>query len=143
MFKGRYNHTLDAKNRTVVPVKLRDELGSSFVVTVGVEGCLYIYPNNEWEKFVEELQKLPGTKDARDLRRSFMSNACDCEPDAQGRFLIPAELCEKANLKKDLVFSGNINKIELWDKEAFEKSISGLDNMEALADKLAEYGISF
>ncbi len=143
MFKGKYNHTLDAKNRTIVPAKLRDELGDSFVITVGLEGCLYIYPNAEWERFAEELQKLPGTREARDLRRSFMSNACDCEPDGQGRFLIPAELCERAHLKKDVVFSGNINKIELWDRELFEDSTSKLTNMEELADKLADYGISF
>ena len=143
MFKGRFYHTLDAKSRTIVPVKLREELGASFVVTVGLEGCLYIFPNDEWERFVTELQKLPGNREARDLRRSFMSNACDCEPDSQGRFLIPADLCDRAGLQKELVFVGNINKIELWNKEAFEKSTEGLNNMEDLADKLAEYGISF
>lgn len=143
MFKGKFNHTLDAKNRTIVPVKLRDELGSSFVITVGLEGCLYIYPNTEWERFAEELQKLPGTREARELRRIFMSNACDCEPDSQGRFLIPAELCERAGLVKDVVFSGNINKIELWDKAKFEQNTAPLSNMEELADKLADYGISF
>ena len=96
MFKGKFYHTLDAKNRTIVPSKLRDELGDTFVITVGLEGCLYIYPNDEWEVFAEELKKLPGTKDARDLRRKFMSNATDCDTDKQGRFLIPAELCEEA-----------------------------------------------
>lgn len=143
MFKGKFYHTLDAKNRTIVPSKLRDELGDTFVITVGLEGCLYIYPNDEWEVFAEELKKLPGAKDARDLRRKFMSNATDCDTDRQGRFLIPAELCEEAGLVKDVVFSGNINKIELWSKERWEKVDSAFGNMDDIADKMAEYGISF
>lgn len=143
MFKGRFTHTLDAKNRTIIPAKLRVELGDVFVITVGLEGCLYIYPNQEWELFVSELQKLPGHKEARDLRRKFMSNASDCEADKQGRFLIPAELCKEAGLDKELVFSGNINKIELWSKERWDKIDETFGNMDEVADRMAEYGISF
>ncbi len=143
MFKGRYNHTLDSKNRTIIPAKLRDELGDTFVITVGLEGCLYIYPNNEWDEFAARLKELPGHKDARDLRRKFMSYATDCETDKQGRFLIPVELCKEAALDKEVVFSGNINKIELWSKERWENIDGTFNNMDEVAEKMAEYGISF
>lgn len=143
MFKGKFSYTLDAKGRTIIPAKLRDELGSSFVITIGPEGCLYIYPNIEWDKIAESLLKLPATVEASRFRRNFMSNANDCETDSQGRFLIPTDLCEQAGLKKEVIFSGNINKIELWDKERFEESNAPFKNMDEVVNKLAEYGISF
>ncbi len=142
MFKGKFNYTLDAKNRTIIPAKLRDELGGSFVITIGPEGCLYIYSNQEWDKIAEGLLKLPLTPEASRFRRNFMSNANDCETDSQGRFLIPTELSEQAHLKKDVIFSGNINKIELWDKERFEETMAPFNNMDEVINKIAEYGIT-
>lgn len=142
-FKGKYNYTLDAKNRTIIPAKLRDALGATFVITIGPEGCLYIYPNSEWDQIVESLRKLPATVEAGQFRRNFMANASDCETDSQGRFMIPAELCERAGLKKDVVFSGNINKIELWAKDRFADSVETFNNTYELVNKMAEYGISY
>ncbi len=142
-FKGKYNHTIDAKNRIIVPAKLRSGLGEdSFTITLGAEGCLYIYPEAEWEELSESLRKLPGTNKVRIMKRKLMMNAADGELDKQGRIVIPAELCEKAGLLKDVVFIGNINKIELWSKDRLEAVINDDGDMEDLADELAEFGIS-
>ncbi len=142
-FKGKYNHTIDSKNRIIVPAKLRCGLEEeAFTITLGAEGCLYIYPEAEWEKLSDSLNSLPGTSDVRDLRRKFMMNAADGELDKQGRIVIPAELCAKAGLEKDVVFIGNINKIELWSKERLDAAVSDDSNMEELAEKLAAFGVS-
>ena len=142
MFMGEYNHTVDTKGRIIVPSKLREELGETFVVTVGLDGCLFVYPNSEWEAFVEQLKTLPGQAGGRRLQRYFMSLAADCELDKQGRFLIPAKLREMAGLDKEVVFAGVINKIELWSKEKWDE-INSFDNMDDVAESMAEYGLSF
>ncbi|MBO5199391.1 MAG: division/cell wall cluster transcriptional repressor MraZ [Lachnospiraceae bacterium] len=142
MFMGDYNHTIDAKGRIIVPSRLRESLGDTFVVTLGLEGCLFVYPNDEWNLFVEELKKLPGTKEARQLQRYFMAGAAECEVDKQGRILIPAKLREYAALDKDVVFLGMINKVEIWSKERFEQN-NTFEGMDEIADKMAEYGLSF
>ena len=84
---GTYEHGLDAKGRVIIPAKLREDLGESFVVTLGLDGCLFAYPMNEWEGFIEKLKELPGTKEARMLQRHFLANAAPCELDKQGRAL--------------------------------------------------------
>ena len=89
MFMGTYEHGLDAKGRVIIPAKLREDLGESFVVTLGLDGCLFAYPMNEWEGFIEKLKELPGTKEARMLQRHFLANAAPCELDKQGRILVP------------------------------------------------------
>ena len=142
MFMGEFNHTVDTKGRIIVPSKLREELGEQFVVTVGLDGCLFVYPLGEWELFVEQLKTLPGQADGRRLQRYFMSLAADCEVDKQGRFLIPAKLREIAGLDKDVVFAGVINKIELWSKEKWDE-INNFDNMDDVAESMSEYGLSF
>ena len=142
MFMGEYNHTLDVKGRIIIPSKLREELGEQFVVTVGLDGCLFVYPLKEWELFVEQLKTLPGQAQGRRLQRYFMSLAADCEIDKQGRFLIPAKLRELAGLDKDVVFAGVINKIELWSKEKWDE-INDFDNMDDVAESMSEYGLSF
>ena len=141
-FMGTYEHGLDAKGRVIIPAKLRDELGSSFVTTLGLDGCLYAYPMNEWEKFLEKLEKLPGNKDARTLQRLFMANAATVDVDKQGRALIPTGLREKAGLEKDIVFIGVLSKIEIWSKDRIEGT-ADVDNLESIADKMSEYGLSF
>ena len=142
MFMGEFNHTVDTKGRIIVPSKLREELGEQFVVTVGLDGCLFVYPLGEWQLFVEQLKTLPGQADGRRLQRYFMSLAADCEVDKQGRFLIPAKLREMAGLDKDVVFAGVINKIELWSKEKWDE-INNFDNMDDIAESMSEYGLSF
>ena len=118
MFMGEYNHTIDAKGRLIIPAKFREPLGEEFVLTRGLDGCLYIYPMDEWEAFEEKLRALPLTnKDARAFSRFFVAGATTCELDKQGRILVPATLREFAGLNKDVVLTGNLTRIEVWSKE--------------------------
>ena len=142
MFMGEHNHTVDAKGRIIVPAKFREELGEEFVVTLGLDGCLFVYPNNEWISFVNELKGLPGSKEARQLQRYFMAGAANCEVDKQGRILIPQKLRDHAGLDKELVFVGVLNKIEVWSKERWESN-NTYDNMDEIAEHMSEFGLSF
>lgn len=141
MFMGEYNHTIDAKGRIIVPAKFREELGDEFVVTQGLDGCLFVYPNDEWQNFITELRGLPGNKEARQLQRYFMAGAASCEVDKQGRILIPSKLREQGKLEKDIVFVGVLSKIEIWSKENWDSN--RLDNMDEIADHMSEFGLSF
>ncbi len=112
MFMGEYSHTIDPKGRLIIPSKFREQLGDEFVLTKGLDGCLSIYPMNEWEKFEEQLRSLPLTnKNARTFSRFFVAGATSCELDKQGRILVPGTLREFAGLEKDVVLTGNINRI--------------------------------
>lgn len=142
MFMGEYNHGIDAKGRIIVPAKFREALGEEFVVTMGLDGCLFLYPTKEWERFVADLKTLPGSKEARQLQRYFMAGAAACELDRQGRILIPQKLREHAGLEKDIVFVGVMNKIEVWSRERWEKN-NAFDNMDMAAEKMSELGLSF
>lgn len=116
MFMGQYEHTIDAKGRTIIPVKYREDLGELFVVTRGLDGCLFLYPQNEWKSFVEKLQQLASSQSTRKLQRQFLSKAMEVTLDKQGRILIPAILREAAALEKEVVFVGMMNRVEVWDK---------------------------
>ena len=142
MFMGEHNHTVDAKGRVIIPAKFRDELGDEFVLTLGLDGCLFVYPNDEWLNFVNELKGLPGSKEARQLQRYFMAGAASCEVDKQGRFLIPQKLREHAGLDKELVLVGVLNKIEIWSKERWESN-NTYENMDEIAERMSEFGLSF
>lgn len=142
MFMGEYNHTIDTKGRIIVPSKFRADLGDEFVVTLGLDGCLFVYPLEEWTCFVNELKKLPGNKEARQLQRYFMAGAASCEIDKQGRILLPAKLREHAGLEKDVVFVGVLSKIELWSKERWDEN-NCYDNMDDIADRMSSFGLSF
>lgn len=142
MFMGTYEHGLDAKGRVILPAKYREDLGQSFVVTLGLDGCLFAYPMTEWAGFIDKLKELPGTKEARKLQRYFMANAAPCDLDKQGRFLIPGHLREKAALTKDIVFVGVLSKIEIWSKERWQEDDS-FDNMDDIAEHMSEFGLSF
>lgn len=141
MFMGEYNHSIDTKGRIIVPAKFRDALGEEFVVTQGLDGCLFLYPEEEWSHFVNELKNLPGSREARQLQRYFMAGAVTCEIDKQGRILLPAKLREGAALIKDVVFVGVLAKIEIWSKERWEAN--SYENMEEIADKMSSFGLSF
>ena len=122
MLKGEYYHTLDAKNRLVAPSKLREELGEQFVITKGFDKCLYIFPMGPWEQFVEKIDGLKLSREkARKVQRRFVGSSADCEPDKQGRFLIPANLREYAGITKDVVLIGLSNKIEVWSQEVWDE----------------------
>ena len=142
MFMGTYEHGIDAKGRVIIPAKLRDGLGDSFVVTVGLDGCLYAYPMDEWEAFSEKLKALPGTKEVRVLQRTFMSNAATCECDKQGRTLIPAALREKVGIADEVVFIGMLGKVELWSKERYESG-EDIADIDEIADHMSEFGLGF
>lgn len=141
MFMGEYNHTIDSKGRVIVPAKFREELGEEFVLTLGLDGCLFVYSNEEWENFVNKLRELPGNKEARQLQRYFMAGAITCEVDKQGRILVPSKLREKAELLKDIVFVGVVGKIEVWSKERWEANT--YDDMDAVAEHMSDLGINF
>lgn len=142
MFMGEYNHSIDTKGRIIVPAKFREELGESFVVTLGLDGCLFLYPQTEWELFVEQLRQLPGNRDARQLQRYFLAGASTCEVDKQGRILIPTKLRDYAQLEKEVVFVGVLGKIEIWSKEQWDAN-NDFGDVEAMAENMSALGISF
>lgn len=142
MFMGEFEHSIDSKGRIIIPSRFREDLGEKFFITVGLDGCLFVYPQKEWEEFSEEIRKLPGTKEARHLQRTFFGKAAACEVDKQGRILIPSVLREAAGLEKDIVFVGVLNKIEIWSKERFESN-NDIDNMDAIAEHVSQFGIRF
>jgi len=122
LLAGEYRHSVDAKGRIIMPSKFREELGESFVVTKGFEGCLVAYSNEEWEKFVEKLRTLPeNQKNVRRLLRILLSGASTVEVDKQGRLLLPQNLREAANITKEVTIIGVLNKVEIWDSEAWQR----------------------
>lgn len=145
MFLGEYNHSIDAKGRLIVPAKFRDELGTDFIVTKGLDGCLYIYPKAEWEEFEAKLSTLPmGKGDIRKMVRFFLSSASQAELDKQGRILISATHREYAKLDKDVVFAGVGKKIEIWSKEKWEESATfDYEDMDEVAERMSDLGIDF
>lgn len=141
MFKGEYNHTIDPKNRLIIPAKFREQLGEAFVITRGLEnGCLYIYGAEEWNRFEENLRALPSNENSRKLVRYFTANAADVEVDKQGRILIPTTLKEAAGLEKDVVLAGVLTRIEIWAKDKWDQNV--YDDMNDIAEQMAELGLS-
>ncbi len=145
MFIGEYNHTIDSKGRLIVPAKFRERLGEEFVVTKGLDGCLFVYPMDEWTVFTDKLKELPlAKKDARQFSRFFLAGAASCEVDKQGRILIPSVLREFAGLEKDAVLVGVSSRIEIWSKPKWEE-ISDVDveDMDNIAEHMEDLGITF
>ena len=141
MFMGEYNHTIDAKGRLIVPSKFREILGDTFVVTKGLDGCLFVYDNEEWGVFEEKLKSLPITnKEARQFVRFFLAGAAEVEVDKQGRILVPNVLREFAELNKDVVLIGVASRIEIWSKERFE-GMTAYEDMDEIAEHMAELGL--
>jgi MraZ protein len=141
MFMGEYHHSIDNKGRLIVPSKFRDELGDMFIITRGLDQCLFGYPLSEWELIEEKLKGLPLTKkDARAFTRFFFSGATESELDKQGRINIPAPLLQYAKLEKECVILGVSNRIEIWSKEIWEDYFS--QSEESFAE-IAENMIGF
>ena len=141
-FMGEYNHTVDTKGRLIIPTKFRDQLGEEFVVTRGLDGCLFAYPQDSWAQFEESLRTLPLTrKDARTFVRFFVAGATLCELDKQGRILVPATLREFAGLEKDVVVAGVTDRIEIWSKERWA-NVNAVSDMDEIAEKMAELGLN-
>lgn len=136
MLIGEYEHTLDAKGRLIMPAKIREDIGEKFIVTKGLDGCLFGFSQNEWTNFEEKLKTLPLTnKNARDFVRFFLSGAIECEIDKQGRFLIASNLREYANMEKEVVIIGVGTRIEIWNRDKW-KQYNSDENISA--DEIAE-----
>ncbi|HYE82695.1 MAG TPA: division/cell wall cluster transcriptional repressor MraZ [Clostridia bacterium] len=143
MFIGEYQHTLDPKNRVIMPSKFREKLGDSFVMTKGLDNCLFIYSSEEWSIVENKLKSLPMTnKDARAFVRFFFAGACECELDKQGRIVMPNHLKDYANIDKELVIIGVSTRIEIWSKEEWNKFNSDANiSYEDVAEKMSQLGI--
>ncbi|MED4401677.1 division/cell wall cluster transcriptional repressor MraZ [Metabacillus fastidiosus] len=141
MFMGEYKHTIDAKGRMIIPSKFRLELGEVFILTRGLDKCLFGYPLSEWRQIEEKLKTLPLTKkDARAFTRFFFSGAMECELDKQGRINISAPLMQYAKLEKECVVIGVSNRIELWSKPIWDEYVK---EQEQSFEEIAENMIDF
>ncbi len=136
--KGEYQHTLDAKGRLFIPAKLREQLGDSFVVTKGLDECLFAYPQEAWEKLEQKIRQLPMSK-SRSLQRFFLSSAADVTVDRQGRIIIPPVLRSYAGLERDVVVIGVGERAELWDARRWDAYTDDLDS-ESIAQAMEELG---
>lgn len=142
MFIGEYQHAVDSKNRIIIPSKFREELGDKFVLTKGLDGCLYAYTISEWGILEEKLKKLPLTsKDARAFVRFFFSGANEIEVDKQGRALIPQNLLEYANINKEIVSIGVSTRIEIWSKDKWNEYNNSNIDFDEIAEKMSELNI--
>jgi len=133
MLIGEYHHNIDEKGRLIIPSKFREDLGDKFVVTRGLDGCLFVYSMVNWDKIISKLGTLPFTKkDARTFNRFFMSGATVCEFDRQGRINLPSSLICYADLKKECTIIGVNDRLEIWATDKFDSLIE--DNLAAISD---------
>ncbi len=133
MLIGEYHHNIDEKGRLIIPSKFRDDIGEKFVVTRGLDGCLFVYALNEWKAIIAKLKDLPFTKkDARTFNRFFLSSATVCEFDKQGRINLPSSLINYADLKKECTIIGVNDRLEIWATDKFDSLIE--DNLSAIND---------
>ena len=138
---GEYEHSLDDKGRMIMPAKFREDIGDKFIITKGLDGCLFAFSKEEWTKFETKLSTLPiSNKDARSFTRFFFAGAMDCELDKQGRFLISSNLREFAGFAKDVVIVGMNARIEMWSKEKWEECNQNL-SADDIAEKMEMLGI--
>jgi MraZ protein len=141
MFIGEYTHTLDAKGRFFIPARFREKLGQRFVVTKGLDRCLFGFPLQEWESIEKKLHRLPFAKaDARAFARLFFSGAAEIEPDRQGRILIPSNLREYAGLTRDVVIVGVASRTEFWAGDEWARySTRTQAAYEEIAEKIVDF----
>ena len=140
MFIGEYHHSIDEKNRLIIPAKFREELGDKFIITKGIENCLFVYSLESWQKIVNKLETLPFTKkDARSFTRLFLSGATVCEFDKQGRITLKEPHTNYASLIKDCVIVGVNDRLEIWSKTNWDNYFSNnKESMSDVADHLFE-----
>ncbi|MNZ47972.1 cell division protein MraZ [compost metagenome] len=141
MFMGEFQHSIDEKGRIIIPAKFRDLLGTSFVVTRGLDQCLFVYPMEEWGVMEQKLKALPLMKsDARAFTRFFFSGATECEWDKQGRVNLPGNLRQYAKLEKDCVILGVSNRVEIWSKDTWEQYFEqSEESFNEIAEKLVDF----
>jgi MraZ protein len=140
MFLGEHQHTIDAKGRLIIPSRFREGLGEKFILTKGLDTCLFAYPLEEWAILEGKMRSLPMTKsDARAFVRFFFSGASECDIDKQGRILIPATLREYAGLKKEVVVIGVSSRVEIWAKDKWEiYNEESASSVEEIAEKMED-----
>ncbi len=141
MFFGEYEHTIDVKGRIIIPARLREALGDSFMITKGLDGCLSVYPMEQWAEFEAKLQALPlNQPSARAFARFFFSGATEGELDKQGRVMLPQNLREYAKLEKDIVIAGAGSRLEIWDKGTRDAYLAENESPEEMAANMSEMG---
>jgi MraZ protein len=140
---GEYQHTLDEKGRITVPAKFREELGERFVMTRGLDQCLFIYPAEEWKQMELKLKSLPFTRaDARAFTRFFFSGATECELDKQGRVNIPGTLRQYGKIDKDCYVIGVSNRVEIWSRETWEAYYEQSEqSFTEIAEKIVDFDL--
>lgn len=143
MFIGEYNHSVDTKGRLSIPSKFRDELGENFIVTKGMDNCLFVYPIDEWKVLENKLKQLPMTnRDARAFVRFFFAGATECEFDNQGRIRIPTNLREHAMIEKEAVIIGVATRLEIWSLDQWNQYNNDANlSYDEIAVKMQELGI--
>ena len=142
MLMGEYRHNLDEKKRLVIPSKFRSELGEEFIITRGLDKCLFVYPKDEWNKIISKLKTLPFTQhDARNFIRLLLSGATVCEIDQTGRISITSPLVEYAGITKECVIIGVSDRLEIWAKESWDNFMNdNMDNFSEIAENLFKSG---
>ncbi len=140
MFIGEYQHNIDAKGRIIIPARFREELHSTFILTNGLDGCLTIYSLEQWEKLLNEIGKLPGTRKAvRQYIHMLTSKACECTPDSQGRIQIPPYLSKPVGIAKECAIIGANDHVEIWDKAAWDAYYADAQSsFEEVAENLSD-----
>ena len=134
---GEFHHNIDEKGRLIIPSKIRSELGEKFIITRGLDKCLFVYPLCEWENVIQKYRELPNTKEARNFMRFFLSGASECEFDKQGRINIAVPLVNYASLKHECVIIGVNERLEIWSKELWDGFINeNEENFSDIADHL-------
>lgn len=137
MLIGEFTHSLDAKGRMIFPAKLREELGDTFIISKGLDGCLFVYSKEEWDNLSAKIKQMPMSK-ARNIQRFLFAGATEVEPDKQGRVLIAANLREYAGLEKETMVVGASNRAEIWDKAKWDAICMDLqsDSIAEIMDEL-------
>src|SRR5699024_11260771 len=138
MFMGEYHHSIDDKGRLIITAKFRSELGDKFIITRGIENCLFAYPEKRWEEIVHKLESLPFTKkDARNFTRFFLSGATVAEFDKQGRVNITSPLINYASIEKECIIIGTGDRLEIWSEDAWNSFFNSASiNMSDIAENL-------
>lgn len=143
MFIGEYHHNLDAKKRLAIPAKMRMELGQKAVITRGLDSCLFIHPQKEWEALAQKLSQLPmGQENNRSFARLMLAGAQEAEMDSLGRVLVPDYLKDYAGLEKETVIVGVFNRLEIWNKKKWDKYKEEIEkDTDKLAERLGDLGV--
>ncbi|WP_028775474.1 division/cell wall cluster transcriptional repressor MraZ [Shimazuella kribbensis] len=143
MFMGEFHHSVDDKGRMIVPAKFRENLGSSFVLTRGLDQCIFAYPRAEWTQLEQKLKALPFTKaDARAFTRFFFSGACEVDLDKQGRIVLPSNLRTFASLTKECVVLGVSSRVEIWDQSIWESYYAkSEESFNEIAESIVDFDL--